>query len=99
MRFVIRCLFAMRWVGVLVSGLFSYASAEEQADAIEEENQRNRQDTKLLNKIRLQQYERERRFEENKFRYQQNQDKIRQFENMVNTNAALKDRMSNIWEG
>ncbi len=97
MKTILAVLCCRTWVGVLISGLASYFSSKEEAEAIGDENERSREETEKANKIRLAQYEREQRFEENKFAYQKNQDRIKRFEGFVGENAALGDRLSKVW--
>ena len=85
------------WVGILVSALFSAMSSSKEAEAQVEENAENKKRADEANKIRLAQYEREQRMREAEFAETKKQNNIAQFEKMLNSSAALKDRMTRIW--
>lgn len=94
---VFRLVFSTAWVGALITGLLSVSAASDEEDAIEKENTFSRQQARWANDIALKQYEREQRMVESQQKWDQNQDKIKEYQAMINQSEQMKQRLPSIW--
>jgi hypothetical protein len=72
-------------------------SANKQAEATRDENTRNTITANNMNAIKLKQYEREQKLKEQQVYFQEHQEDIKKYDEMLNSSETLKANLTKIW--
>jgi gas vesicle protein len=85
------------WIGGLISSAAGLLSANQARVAQEQENEHNQDIADKLNKIKLQQYEREMSDKEQAQWFEENEQTVKEFEDNLNKSQALTRNLQQIW--